>query len=83
MMRCEVGDWTYVNDEMPEYGMHIYAACRAKDRSRKNWVAEVLFYGYSWIVTKNKWGIPILDNPNYEVYAWMPYWYPKVPKERT
>ena len=81
-MRCEVGNWIYVEDGLPEFATPVYAACRAKDGSRENWVAEVPFFGSSWHEGKNQWGIPILDNPKYEVYAWMPIWYPKVPKER-
>lgn len=80
-MRPNVGDWTYVEDGLPEYGEAVYAACRAKDRSRDNWVADVPFFGFSRCC-KNKWGIPIIDNPVYEVYAWIPKWWPKAPKER-
>lgn len=82
-MRCNVGKWTYVEDGLPEYGTSVYAACRAKDGHRPNWVAEVPCYGVATYKTENPWDIPILDFPGYEVYAWMPLWWPKPPKERS
>lgn len=80
-MRPNVGDWIYTDDSLPKYGTPVYAACRAKDGSRENWVAGVPFYGYH-PTTKNEWGVPILDSPKYEVYAWMGQWWPNPPKER-
>ena len=80
-MKCDVGDWTYIEDGLPEFLTGPYwVACRAKDRSRENWVGTCIIYSPS-IGTKNLWGIPILDNPNFEAYAWMNKWFPEPPEE--
>ena len=82
MMKCDIGDWIFVQDELPKpYSAPIYVSCRAKDKSRKNWIVDNVVYGF-YRGTSNPWGIPILDNDNYEVYAWMPMWYPNPAKER-
>lgn len=80
-MKCDVGSWVYVKDKLPQnYAGRLWVACRAKDGSRENWVACGILYGYcGW--TKNPWGIPLLDDDNYEAYAWMYEWYPKPPKD--
>ena len=80
-MRCEVGNWTYIEDGLPEVGLPVYLACRAKDGRRKDWVACGVIYG-NWNHTKNVWGVPLLDFDCYEAYAWMPEWYPKPPKQK-
>ena len=81
-MRPNVGNWTYIEDGLPELYTPVYVACRAKDGSRKNWVAECMLYGYNREPIKNPWNLPILDLDDYEAYAWMPYWRPNAPKER-
>ena len=80
-MLGNVRKWTYVSDGLPEYGECVYAACRAKDGHRPNWVAEVPCYG-ARTGTFNYWGIPILDLDGYECYAWKPMTIPKPPKEK-
>ena len=80
-MRCNVGDWIYVKDRLPEeLAPPLWVACRAIDGSRPNWVACGVLYSHNNI-TENPWGIPILDDDNYEAYAWMYEWYPNPPKE--
>jgi len=82
-MKCNVGDWHYIKDGLPEnYAGRLWVACRAKDGSRENWVAGGIIYGY-YRGTTNPWGIPLLDDDNYEAYAWMYEWYPKPPKEES
>ena len=83
MVICDVGEWTYTKDRLPPYiSTPLYVACRAKDGSRENWVASGSVYGI-YCGTANPWGIPILDNDNYEAYAWMPEWYPEPPKQEA
>lgn len=81
-MRPNVGDWIYTDERLPKVGTPCWVACRAKDGSRENWVAECMVYGYVRAPVKNLWHIPILDLENYEAYAWLPYWVPKAPKEK-
>ena len=82
-MRPVVPDWIYIEDGLPELFTPVYVACRAKDGSRKNWTAECPVYGYSPDPIRNPWNLPILTNGDYEVYAWMPRWWPNPPKERS
>lgn len=82
-MKCEVGDWTYIEDGLPEPYTTVNVACRAKDGSRPNWVAFNCLYSKNNL-TKNPFGIPILDiDDRYEAYAWVPVWCPKPPKEKN
>ena len=46
-MKCDVGDWIYVKDKLPEnYAGRLWVACMAKDGSREDWVACGIIYGH-------------------------------------
>lgn len=76
-------EWVYCKDRMPPSGgCHVFAAVRSLVDDREPWLVEVYFARF-W--DHDHWGwadtaIPMIENGEAEVYAWMPRLLPEVPE---